>query len=52
MDQHFDEVMTEFAAEMEQFEATMREVDEILSRYDSVMAGDGDTPTGSPAAGD
>lgn len=44
--------MTEFAAEMDSFEETMAEVDDLLSEYETIMHGSDSTSGASPVAGD
>ena len=50
MGNEFDEVMTEFADEMEAFEKRMRAVSDTLSKHESI--GSDATASGSPTAGD
>ncbi len=51
MANEFDEVMTEFAAELESFEERMTEISDMLSKYESI-GDDSAAASGSPAAGD
>jgi hypothetical protein len=49
----FDEVMAEFRAEMDRFEETMAEVDDLLAEYEAAVHGvRGDAPSETTTPGE